>query len=246
MGPGRKKKGKLTSLAAMADPRERRIIGEKIAGIVLSGEPKENRDAFGKAIANSLIVDQSLRRFLDLLEEHLPTVRAPDNSEPLSPASSSDPVVIVQLSKVEKAEEMRETALKKIESVVGVAPVKLGQGHTYRAGSGPDIYVRTSSANLLNGGVKKYWFGLIDRCWKDPNAWFVLQCELEFALVVRVEEWLGFKEKFSRTKTNGRQPHLFQDGNTYTLKEEKKNFYESAVRWVDNWEQFAAAHLQDQ
>ncbi len=159
---------------------------------------------------------------------------------------ASLPAVTVQLNKAEKAEEMRETALKKIESVVGASAVKLGRGHTYRAGGGPKICVRTSSVIPLDGGVQKYWFGLRDECWNDPDAWFVLQCELEFALVVRVEEWLGFKEKFSTNKTNVRQPHLFKDGNTYTLKEEKKGFYEPAVRWVDNWDQFAAAHQQDQ
>ena len=137
---------------------------------------------------------------------------------------------------------MRRHALNQIEAVAGGTPRLIGPGQTYRVGNGPLIYLRTRDREQRQGDHRVYWFGLRLACWEDPDAWFVLQCALDFAVVVRVEDWLPYRDQIGTTeKGDQRQPHVHRDGGRIELRE-SSGLVLDVRQWVDNWDGLGNAH----
>jgi len=139
---------------------------------------------------------------------------------------------------------MRSFALERIANATGGTPRRSGRGNaqTYQVGNGPTIYLRTRARDERQGDHHVYWFGLRLACWADPDAWFVLQCDLDFAIVVRVEDWLPYRDQIGPTELGDQhQPHVHREGNTVELRE-STGLVLDVTPWVDNWDGLTKAH----
>ena len=139
---------------------------------------------------------------------------------------------------------MRNYALERIANATGDTPRRVGSGNaqTYRVGDGPTIYLRTNTANQLAGDHRVYWFGLYLSCWGDPEAWFVLQCGLNFAVVVQVADWLPYRDKIGEASGGKqRQPHVHYENRRVELREATGLVLDLSP-WVDNWDGLGNTH----
>ena len=189
-------------------------------------------------LTESLIPDTSLRRFTQAIVESIDSQQLVSSMPSSTPGSGTDP----HHGDAPTPEEMRSAALDNITEATGHRPRRTGRGsaQTYSVGSGPPIYLRTRARDERSHDHQVYWFGLRPDCWKDPNAWFVLQCDLDFAVVVQVRDWLPYKDQIGQTQKDERQPHVHRDGNRVELRE-STGLRLDVSQWVDNWDQLAAA-----
>ena len=217
----------------MNSPSERRSVSASIADLVLKGRPSNDRDALANDLAEGLIPADALQRLLTTLRRHLSA-----GNESLIPSQQNESPSRQGVS----VPQMREYALKQIETAAGGVPRQIERGQTYRVGDGPTIYLRTRARDERQGDHIVYWFGLRLACWEDPDAWFVLQCALDFSVVVRVEDWLPYRDQIGLAdQGNGRQPHVHREGNRTELRE-ATGLVLDISQWVDNWDAFGQAH----
>ncbi len=217
----------------MLDPGDRLNAAREIANLVMPGENKEQQDALASDLAKTLIPGDALRRLIATLRRHL-VVRNESSTPPRPIDASSD--------QGPSKTEMRNHALAKIKAVTEGTPRKIGPGQTYRVGNGPTIYLRTRGRDQRQGDHRVYWFGLRLACWDDPDAWFVLQCALDFTVVVQVEDWLDYRDRIGKAEQGTvRQPHVHQDEDRYELRE-AGGFQLDIRKWKNNWDGFEDAH----
>jgi hypothetical protein len=139
--------------------------------------------------------------------------------------------------------EMRSHALARIEDATGGRPRRLGRGReeTYRSASGSVFYLRTRARDDRTHGRRAYWFGLREDCWENPEHFFVLACDLDFALVVPVREWVPHRDRFSvsmrGTPQQARQPHIYWEGTSYELREATLTL--DVRPWIDRFDLLA-------
>ena len=224
----------------MNSPAERLAIATNIADLVLRDRPSEERAALASDLAKALIHGDELRRFADILRTHL--------EEPGSTVSDLPPPGSTNGEASENKAEFRERMIKQaidgITRAAGNRPERSegGNRQTYRCGKGPVIYLRTNRPDDLVGDHQRYWFGLHLRCWEDPEAWFILQCGLEFTLVVPVADWLPYIDQIGQSEEGDqRQPHVHREDSRIELRE-SSGLILDVGRWVDNWGHFAEAH----
>jgi hypothetical protein len=223
----------------MADPSERRRIGKVLAGVVKEHGTNIDVDALADELAESLIPAHHLQRFALAIINSFKGPEAVLSPSP-EPTSRTRPA----LGTVEPTpDEMRDTALDGVAAATGSRPRRSGRGNaqTYRVGDGPTIYLRTNKPNQLAGDHRVYWFGLYLQVWQDPNAFFVLQCGLDFTLVVPVGEWLPIRDDLGHASGGRqRQPHVHRDGATIELRE-AGGFTHDLTPWVNSWDLLATA-----
>ena len=230
-----------SSFRHMAQPSDRRRVGKALAGVVKEYGTSINIDALANELAESLIPAQHLERFARAI---IDSANEPAPSPGLEQASRSRPA----LGPVGPTpEEMRREALGRITTATGSTPTLVGDHGTqvYRSPGGPRIYLRTSNATHLQGDHKKYWFGLDVTWFDDHSAFFVLQCGVDFTLVVPVVEWIPFRDSLGHA-SNGtkRQPHVHLDGAAIELREHQRGpnpFNLDLTPWVDTWGPLTAA-----
>jgi hypothetical protein len=211
----------------MADPADRRRIGKVLAGVIKKHGAHIDVDALSDELADSLIPADYLERLNRAIVDNV-------EEPPRPPLGTIEPTV----------DKMRDTALEHIANATGGTPRLSGRGNeqTYQVGNGPTIYLRTRGRDQRPGNHRVYWFGLRLACWDDPDAWFVLQCDLDFAIVVRVEDWLPYRDQIGTTQEdNQRQPHVHREGNTTELRE-AGGLVLNISQWVDNWGDLGQAH----
>ena len=224
----------------MNSPAERLAIATNIADLVLNDRSSEERTTLANNLGEALIHVDELRRFEAILRNHLQelgsTVSDLPSTGPANGGNSDD--------KAEFRERMIAQVIDGITQAAGIPPGKSegGNRQTYRCGNGPTIYVRTNRADDLVGNHERYWFGLHLRCWEDPEAWFILQCGLEFTLVVPVADWLPYIDQIGQSEEGDqRQPHVHREDSRIELRE-SSGLILDVGRWVDNWGHFAEAH----
>jgi len=224
----------------VASPAERLAIATNIADLVLNDRSSEERTALASNLGEALIHSNELRRFEAILRNHLQESGSTVSDLPPSgPTSGGNPD-----DKAEFRERMIKQAIDGITRAGGSPPGRSegGNRQTYRCGNGPTIYLRTNRPDDLVGNHERYWFGLHLRCWEDPEAWFVLQCGLDFTLVVPVADWLPYIDEIGKSEEGDqRQPHVHREGGRIELRE-SSGLVLDVRQWVDNWDDLGQAH----
>lgn len=120
-----------------------------------------------------------------------------------------------------EVDNMRRFALTQIEAATG-GPASRLEKSQYRSAGGKAFQLRTRQRDQQAGGWIRYWFGIPDKYWR-PENFFVLVCDLDFALVVPASEWLPHIDLFSTSRAGtpgqARQPHIYWRDREYRLKE---------------------------
>ena len=224
----------------MAGPTDRRRIGRVLAGVIREHGARIDVGALSDDLAESLIPASYLERLGRAIVDNIPEPQRVHASSPEAEIQSR----AISTADAPTPDEMRNAALERIATATGGKPNRVGRGNaqTYQVGDGPRIYLRTRARDERQGDHHVYWFGLRLACWDDPNAWFVLQCDLDFAIVVPVEDWLPYKDRIGSTETGDQhQPHVHKEGNRIELRE-STGLVLDVKQWVDNWEELRDAH----
>jgi len=231
----------------MADPSDRRRIGNVLAGVVKEYGTNIDVDTLTDELAESLIPAHYLERFGQAIIDSVHVIPTSSAAPHVRPSAAAPRQPDLDSLKVDK-HQMREEAINKIDKAVGRTPTRVGKhgAQIYRADDGPLMYVRTSAPDWVSGDHFKYWFGLDTDWFDDPLSFFVFQCGIDFTLVVPVADWIPFRDRLGKaSKGKKRQPHVHLEGGRIQLREQMRSpspFVKDLSPWFEAWNGLATAH----